>query len=407
MCIHRYYKAYQTETRFYFILLLIVSLTGVRTNSIYAQVDAGPDITVSAGLPVTLEGVYEGVVGTPVTAQDDYFVGPFPIGFTFSYFGDNFTQFAIGPNGLLSFDVPDILGFSHWDPLAIPTNIFPLTIMGPYQDLFSRPVEEHDQYIYYATVGEVPNRKLIVGWCEAPMYFCENEKVTYQIVLNESDSTIVNHIIAKPACEANVANQATHGLNYNDDVAVVVDQRNSSSWTAFGESWQFTPNDLELYDVQQIDFTPEVVVPRNKLEWAWYRGSVGGEMVGSERETVVYPKESGSYFVEITCCGGVKYFDEVYITVIPVPNAFNPNSGVEQNREFRFFSDNTELISNFRMFIYNRWGEQVFTTNDVTEGWNGESDGKPCNPGVYVWVVYYRGDNGEELTNKGTVTLVR
>jgi len=187
-------------------LLLLIVFSVLFLIPAKSQVYGGEDITISSGLPVTMTGVYEGVGGNPVTALDDYFVGPFNIGFSFTYFDETFTEFAIGPNGLVSFDVPDILGFSHWDPIILPSDVYPLTIMGPYQDLFSRPVDEHNKYIYYAQVGDEPNRKLIVGWCEAPMFSCEEEKATYQIVLNENDSTIVNHIIAKPACETNLAN---------------------------------------------------------------------------------------------------------------------------------------------------------------------------------------------------------
>ncbi|MBN2173218.1 MAG: gliding motility-associated C-terminal domain-containing protein [Bacteroidales bacterium] len=388
-------------------LILLIILMTFKLQPGLTQVDAGEDITISAGLPVSLNGIYEGLFGIPVSAQDDYFVGPFQIGFSFSYFEENFTLFAIGPNGLLSFEVPDIIGFSHWDPATIPTPEYPKTIMGPYQDLFSRPVAEHSQYIYYATTGSEPNRKLIVGWCEAPMYSCEDEKATFQIVLNESDSSIMNHIIAKPACETNVGNRATQGLNFDDNTGIAVDQRNSTSWTAFGETWIYRQDNYGSYEIEQIDFQPEVIVPQGKLDWAWYKDSPGGELISSSRSTVVHPMESTRYYVEITCCGGVKYVDDIYVKVIPVPNAFNPNSQVEKNREFKFFTDNTDLVSNFRMYIYNRWGQQVFETFDMTEGWNGESSGKPCNPGVYVWIVYFRGPDGEEVANKGTVTLLR
>ena len=155
---------------------------------IFAQVvDAGADITISAGLPIKLNGTYLGYTGIPITAGDDPFVGPFDIGFEFVYFGETHTQFAVSPNGLVSFDVPNIIGVSHQEVTLIPNNIFIKTIMGPYQDLFSKPIQPHNEFIYYQTVGTAPERKLIVGWCEAPMFGCPSLTVTYQIVLIESD----------------------------------------------------------------------------------------------------------------------------------------------------------------------------------------------------------------------------
>jgi len=97
---------------------ILIILLFLNTLS-YCQVDAGEDIIISAGLPIKLTGTYQGYIGIPVTAEDDYFVGPFEIGFNFTYFDETHTQFAIGPNGQLSFNVPDIIGTSQRDPVTI------------------------------------------------------------------------------------------------------------------------------------------------------------------------------------------------------------------------------------------------------------------------------------------------
>jgi gliding motility-associated-like protein len=98
--------------------------------------------------------------------------------------------------------------------------------------------------------------------------------------------------------------------------------------------------------------------------------------------------------------------DDVLITVSPVPNAFNPSSAAEENRTFRLFADPENRITKYALYIYNRWGQLVFETNDVNEGWDGTSSGNPCNAGVYVWTVYYENADGKS-TNRGTVTMVR
>jgi gliding motility-associated-like protein len=378
----------------------------ISTILIQAQIDAGPDITISAGIPVKLNGIYTGYIGIPITAGDDPFVGPFEIGFEFDYFGETHTQFAVSPNGLVSFDVPNIIGLSHQEVTLIPNNIFIKTIMGPYQDLFSKPIEPHSEFIYYLTVGSAPVRKLIVGWCDAPMFGCPSLKATYQIVLNESDNSIVNHILSKPECTY-LQNRATHGLNYDDDLGVVVPGRNGASWISANESWLFEPDGLDNYIISSIDFNPELIVPVGKLEWAWYKNTYpGGEPLGNESILAVHPTESTTYIAEVTLCNGMKYTDDIFVKVIPIPNAFNPNSPTELNRTFQFYTTNTDNIYKFKMYIYNRWGQLVYENDNISEGWDGTQNGKPCNPGVYVWVVYYEGDNGE-VTNKGSVTLIR
>ncbi len=385
--------------------LLVVTLVSISIPCL-CQVSAGDDITISAGLPVKLEGIYLGYTGIPVTAGDDPFVGPFEIGFEFEFFGETHSQFAVNPNGCLSFDVPQIIGLSHQEITLIPNSVFLKTIMGPYQDLFSKPIEPHSEFIYYKTVGDEPNRKLIVGWCDAPMFGCPSAKATYQIVLSESDYSIVNHIFSKPECSY-LQNRATHGLNYDDDLGKVVQGRNGTSWSSSGESWIFEPNGPDDYSISSIDFEPEVIAPIGKLQWAWFKNSYPvGEVVGTEPELSVHPMESTYYYAEITLCNGMKYVDEVFVKVIPIPNAFNPNSTSELNRTFTLYSDPVDKIDQFEMYIYNRWGQLVFQTEDVSKGWDGTQEGKPCNPGVYSWVVYFKGEKGE-VTNKGSVTLLR
>jgi gliding motility-associated-like protein len=57
--------------------------------------------------------------------------------------------------------------------------------------------------------------------------------------------------------------------------------------------------------------------------------------------------------------------------------------------------------------IYNRWGEELFRTNDINEGWDGTFRGQLCQDDAYVWIVQYTGVSGVQLEESGTVTLLR
>jgi len=88
-----------------------------------------------------------------------------------------------------------------------------------------------------------------------------------------------------------------------------------------------------------------------------------------------------------------------------IPNAFTPN-GDGTNESF-LGKGYTRYISQFEMQIFNRWGELVFETKDIDEGWDGRSqrNGRLSPTGVYLYVVNLTGLNGtEKLT--GYVTLV-
>ncbi len=90
-----------------------------------------------------------------------------------------------------------------------------------------------------------------------------------------------------------------------------------------------------------------------------------------------------------------------------LPNAFTPNND-SKNEEFKgagFFDG----MSGFEMSIWNRWGEMIFMTNDPNQGWNGRKNntGPVLQNGVYVVVVRYTEPSGNQISQKGFVTLVR
>jgi gliding motility-associated-like protein len=126
-------------------------------------------------------------------------------------------------------------------------------------------------------------------------------------------------------------------------------------------------------------------------------------------EYTVY--QPGNYWVEITNpCGSA--MDSIQVQyencdpLIWVPNAFTPdNDGL--NDVFRPSGDN---ISSFRMQIYNRWGELIYETRDMSDGWNGQQEGRRCAPDVYIWVIYYEAYAEEHAVKDkihGNVVLLR
>ncbi|MEP7321352.1 MAG: PKD domain-containing protein [Saprospiraceae bacterium] len=90
-----------------------------------------------------------------------------------------------------------------------------------------------------------------------------------------------------------------------------------------------------------------------------------------------------------------------------LPNAFSPNNdGVND-----IYVGNGAILGmqDFKMSIYNRWGEVVFLSEDPFGGWNGRKQNNgPVEPnGVYICVVQYKTDKGESREVKSFATLVR
>lgn len=106
---------------------------------------------------------------------------------------------------------------------------------------------------------------------------------------------------------------------------------------------------------------------------------------------------------------GCPQVDSVHITVIPqevfVPNAFSPN-GDGKNDEFRVGTiRNMVNVQEFR--IFNRWGQELFYTSDISKGWDGNFKGKKQDPGVYHYMMRVAYANGKTKFIKGDITLVR
>ncbi|RYZ51448.1 MAG: gliding motility-associated C-terminal domain-containing protein, partial [Chitinophagaceae bacterium] len=86
------------------------------------------------------------------------------------------------------------------------------------------------------------------------------------------------------------------------------------------------------------------------------------------------------------------------------PNAFTPN-GDHRNDVFK--SAYNHSIRKYRLTIFNRWGNLVFTTSNGEKGWDGIYNGKEQGTGVYVWLATYTTALGKQKTQKGVVTLLR
>lgn len=89
---------------------------------------------------------------------------------------------------------------------------------------------------------------------------------------------------------------------------------------------------------------------------------------------------------------------------IHVPNAFSPD-GDGINDTFAAVSDGVE---DYTMDVYNRWGEVIFHSEDISESWNGEYQGRKLVQDAYVYVISARAIEDDKSTIlKGTVSLIR
>jgi gliding motility-associated-like protein len=122
--------------------------------------------------------------------------------------------------------------------------------------------------------------------------------------------------------------------------------------------------------------------------------------------------QTSTFYVTITDAQGCSRSDSITIYVnssicddpfVFVPNAFTPDG--DGYNDIIYVEGNN--ITHINFVIYDRWGEQVFSTDEQQKGWDGTYKGKACPPDVYGYYMICRCLDGAELIKKGNITLLR
>jgi gliding motility-associated-like protein len=85
-----------------------------------------------------------------------------------------------------------------------------------------------------------------------------------------------------------------------------------------------------------------------------------------------------------------------------IPSVFSPNND-DKNNTFRVLGSYIKLM---KFIVYNRWGERVFSTTDISKGWDGKHKGTDAEIGTYYYYVEYEA-YGVKKTLKGDINLIR
>lgn len=95
-------------------------------------------------------------------------------------------------------------------------------------------------------------------------------------------------------------------------------------------------------------------------------------------------------------------------TILWIPNAFMPASDDAAVAVFRpRLTVPDASISNYKMTIFNRGGHIVFTSRDISMGWDGTYHGEEQTQAAYVYVIQYTDRENIQHQRRGTVTLIR
>ena len=152
--------------------------------------------------------------------------------------------------------------------------------------------------------------------------------------------------------------------------------------------------DTTLCQGHTIVLSPQL----SNVSYVWQDGS---------RSNYFIVKDTGTYVVIISNeCGSTT--DDIHfktgICKLYLPNAFTSNND-GLNDIFRV-KDPTFIVT-FKMNIYNRWGQLVFSTNDPYKGWDGRYKNKDQPFGNYIWRIILTTRDNEHEDSAGNVILIR
>jgi len=233
--------------------------------------------------------------GTPTSITiDDEWSELVTLPFTFTFFGNDYTELIIGDNGVISFDInrtsPKLQkpgehcewNMENMGPLPSP-NFFRNTIYGAYHDLY---IPAGGTIEYYIS-GEAPQRIFVINYTDMAHFSCNSLRTTQRILLYESTNVIDVQITRKDLCSNWNDGLAAVGIqNIDGTVAYSPPGRNTGAWRVTEEElWRFSPN-----------LPADPTYPH---ETKWFDNS-DNTLVGTEDNINICVTEDKSFRVEVT-----------------------------------------------------------------------------------------------------------
>ena len=168
----------------------------------------------------------------------------------------------------------------------------------------------------------------------------------------------------------------------------------------------------ELYDIY-LGQSSMLYASTNADDVTYHWHPEGDIVSPNSAITVVTPSDTlACYIVDAQSAAGCTASDTVCIRCTDIvcgapefiiPNAFTPNGdGINDRLCF-----NADILTEFSIAVFNRWGQCVYQSDDPTQCWDGTFRNTPCLAGVYTYTCHIRCHNEIENDFKGDITIIR
>ncbi len=247
---------------------------------------------------------------------------------------------------------------------------------------------------------------------DVPEVFCLDQPTP--LLLNIVNPALYDFLWTPSECVVSGANTKDPQIKVSIDKTLNVKVTNKSSGCV-------QDLDVDVKAGEEIDLVvdaqPDFTIFEGESLDIFIKDAMEGEVyswsTGDKGDTItVRPVITTNYTVTVTDVNGCMASDEVTVTVrnaqcdetdVYIPNAFTPNND-GTNDVFRVRSN---FIDELELIIYNRWGQEVYKSNDLNVGWDGTFNGKELGPDAYAYYVRVKCVNSETYTKKGNVNLLR
>jgi gliding motility-associated-like protein len=176
----------------------------------------------------------------------------------------------------------------------------------------------------------------------------------------------------------------------------------SSSDTVWIKQILPVPTGFLPADTMLCTYASMTIIPASSFKkYTWSTGATA---------TTLAIKTSGLYWLLATdqfgCIGSdtIKILPKECLKGVFIPSAFSPNRD-GKNDLFKPILQGP--VIRYELTIFNRWGQQIFFTQDRNTGWDGTINGRMQDTGGYTWTCTWQLANEPIQVNKGVVTLVR
>lgn len=207
----------------------------------------------------------------------------------------------------------------------------------------------------------------------------------------------------------------TYDITY--DVTDIYGCQNSITYTNMIEVYPIptpgfttTPSTTSILD-PQITITPTVV--NGDTTYYWMDNSTDTVIMNLVQTFTYTYTDTGGYWIDQLVVNqyGCTATSSEYVYIEPdysfyAPNAFTPN-GDSRNDVFKVYGEGIDN-STFQMFVFDRWGNLIFVSDDINKGWDGTVNGSPVSQiDTYVWQVRFKDMTGDPHKYIGHVSLIQ